>query len=363
MENIRKVSVYGTPYEQGLQQGRAFCRLIRENIQFIKSDLQQKSLNMERYQELTMRNALFLQHSEPEQWEEMRGIAAGAEVAFEDILTINVPTYFMQNSFRQECSMLLARRNATVDGCTYLIKNRDMEMTVHQVTVEYHYPDGTAIAEVGGAGIITYPAIGVSSAGLTVTSTGTSTGIPTGTDGAPKGAAQEDDFGTSHIFVNIHHLLRNCQTTQDVLAYLNTYPRLNGLNLIAADETSAAVIETNRKDFLVQWVDDSGVLFRTNHYCIGDYVAENMDRASYPSTYLRYERIEELLSQCKRKLRFQDLVRIMSDHENSPINGICRHANPSSSARTVSCSICCLEDRELFNTPGNPCEHLVCAAL
>lgn len=351
---MRKIVVSGTPYEQGVRQGEAFRDLIQNNITAVREDLEKSELNIERYENLTLRNAAFLSRAQPDQWEEMKGIAVGAEVPFDDILLINVPTYFLKSCCGQECSMILARGNATADGLTYLVKNRDMSIQIEQVTVEYHYPDGTSIAEVGGAGIVTYPALGVNSAGLTVTSTGF---------WSPKVDVCLDDVDSRHIFVNLHHLLRSCSTTEEALKFLDSYPRMNGLNLIAADEKSAVLVETTRNDYLVQWADESGILYRTNHYMLGEHVVLNKEFEEYPSTFMRYKRIGQMLSENKRKIRFQDLVRIMSDHENSPINGICRHANPLAPAETVSCSICCLEDRELFNTPGNPCEHLVCAAL
>ena len=354
MCKTRKVIVTGTPYEQGVQQGKAFQQLIQENVDTIRADLLKSNLNMDKYNDLTKRNAAYLENAQPDQWEEMKGIAAGAEVPFDDILLINVPTYFLKRCCGPECSMILARGNATADGLTYLVKNRDMGMQVHQVTVEYHYPDGTSIAEVGGAGIVTYPALGVNNAGLTVTSTGF---------WSPKADIRIDDIDSRHIFVNLHHLLRSCTTTEEVLAFLDSYPRMNGLNLIAADEKSAMLVETTRNDYLVQWADESGILYRTNHYMLGEHMDLNMEFEDYPSTFTRYKRIGEILSENKRKLRFQDLLRIMSDHENSPINGICRHPHPLAPSRTVSCTMCCLEDRELFNTPGNPCEHVVTTSL
>lgn len=350
MEQLRKITVTGTPYEQGLQQGTRFCSIIRENINNIRTSLETESLNMEKYQEMTERNAEFLKSRYPDQWEEMKGIADGAGTPFEDILMINVPTYFMKNSFSQDCSMLLARGNATMDGLTYLIKNRDMEMTVHQVSVEYKYPDGSSIIEVNGAGIITYPAIGLNSAGLTITSTGF---------WSPKTEIVMEDIDKCHIFVNLHHLLQSCRSTGEVLKALDTYPRMNGLNIIAADRESAVLIETTRDGYLCEWVDESGILYRTNHFCLGDHVEQNPERESYLSTYLRYERIGAMLSERAGKLRFQDFIRIMSDHTNSPLNAICRHSNPQAGTETVSCSITVLEDGELYTTPGNPCEHLI----
>lgn len=360
MSEIRRIAVSGTPYEQGVAQGQLFSALIAENIRFLREDLERNNLDLAQYQELTMHNAAFLKRDQPEQWEEMRGIATGACLPFDDILMLNVPTHFMRSFFRQECSMILARGNATADGCTYMIKNRDLELTAHQVLVEYHYEDGTAITETGGAGIVTYPSIGINDAGLAVTSTGTATGAPGGASAAVLDVSQ---FDRCHIFVNIHHLLRRCRTVQEVLSMLDSYPRMNGLNLIAADEYTAAAIEMERTGYQVQWVDESGVLYRTNHYCLGRYQNRNAAREEYPSTYLRYERIGACLTQRKGNVRFQDLLRIMSDHENGPVNSLCCHPNGDSPRQTVSCGIVSVEDRELFVTPGDPCMHMLHSTL
>lgn len=354
MADARKVTVTGTPYQQGVAQGETFRSLIQFNVNIVKEDLQKSNLNMDRYNDITKRNASFLMKDQPQQWEELQGIAAGSNLSFDDILLINVPTYFLKDACAQECSMLLVRGNATLDGFTYLAKNRDMGMHIEQVTVKYCYPDGSSIAEVGGAGIVTYPALGVNNDGLTVTSTGF---------WSPKVKMYLDDVDNRHIFVNLHHLLRYCTTTKDVLKFLDTYPRMNGLNLIAADENSAVLVETTRDEYLLQWADESGILYRTNHYMLGDHKKLNKEFDEYPSTFLRYERIGKMLSTNEHKFRFQDILRILSDHENSPVNGICRHPSDLAQARTVSCTICCLEDRELFNTPGNPCESVVTAAL
>lgn len=354
--NQRKIIVSGSPFEQGVQHGKAFASLIQENITYIQAFLQSSKIDLNLYQEYTNRNADFLKKSQPEQWEEITGIAVGSQLPLKDIVLINIPTYFIKNNFSQECSMLLAKGPATVDGKTYLIKNRDMDMTVHQVMVEYHYPDGSCITEVGGAGIITYPAIGINQAGLAITSTGTATGVPSNITVTEKNTLSPAAFSSEHIFVNLHHILRSCKTVSETLEFLNEYPRMNGLNIIVADETTAAVVETTPTEYQVQWVDNTGLLFRTNHYCLGNYTSYNLSPKEYPSTFARYERIQSLTEHGK-KLRFQDLFKIMSDHKNSPLNSICRHPNGQSQTRTVSCSIIILEDRELFSTPGNPCEH------
>ena len=54
---MKKVVVSGTPYEQGVQEGKAFQKLIHQNVQLVREDLEKSHLNMDKYNELTRRVA------------------------------------------------------------------------------------------------------------------------------------------------------------------------------------------------------------------------------------------------------------------------------------------------------------------
>lgn len=354
---MRKPSVIvvsGTPYQQGVQQGQALRETILKNIENIRADLANNHCDMDEYAVFMQKNVNFLQQAHPELMEEIAGIADGSGLPYTDILMINIPAYFMQRYFVQECSMILARGKATADGCTYLIKNRDMKMTVHQAVIEHHYQDGRVVSEVNGAGIVTYPANGMNNRGLAIATTGFWSQYT---------HVELEDIGRSHIFVNIHLLLMNCNTVAEVLQYLKNSPRMNGLNIIAADAEDAVVIETTRDGMTVRHDDGSGLLYRTNHYMLDENIGLNPKFAEYPSTFMRYARIEEMLTERSGKLRFQDLFRIMLDHENEPVNAICRHPNALVPPETDSSSLVVLEDGEMWTTLGNPCEHLTLSKI
>lgn len=338
--------VHGSPYEQGVQQGQALVDLIADNIKTLRENVEKCGCNMERYVLFMDKNAAFLQRECPDQIEEIKGIADGSGMKYEDILFINIPTYFMLQYFSQECSMILARGKATADGETYLIKNRDMRIPLQQVVIERHYDNGKIISEVNGAGIITYPGIGINSDGLALTTTGF---------WSKKAHIELDEVEKRHIFVNIHLPLTRCRSVMEVIAHLENLPRMNGLNIIAVDKDDAALIETTRNDMTVVHDDGSGIMFRTNHYLFEKNVCLNPDFSEYPSTFMRFKRINELLAQRLGKIRFQDLFRILSDHENEPVNSICRHPNALSVVETVSTTLVELEDKELWTTLDNPC--------
>ncbi len=349
MHPSKVLIVSGDSYHQGLQQGEMFKNEIEFNIKSVHNQLSTSKFSMSKYLDLIKKNFDFLASSCPDLVQEMKGISDGSGISLEKIIEINVPAYFMTKYLPNECSMILARENATLDHKTYLIKNRDMRFPTKQVVIEHHYEDGSIITEVNGAGIVTYPANGLNNKGLAIATTGF---------WSPKVKINLDDISNSHIFINIHLLLNSCTTVNDVIQRIQHMPRMNGLNIIAADHKSAAIIETMKDNIAVEFVNDYGILFRTNHYVCSNHIKFNPSYEEYPSTFERYNRIKYLLGECDDKVRFQDLLRILSDHANGPVNSICRHPNTEATAETDSSSLIVLEDQEMWTTFGNPCDGI-----
>ena len=134
---------------------------------------------------------------------------------------------------------------------------------------------------VDGAGTVTYPGCGINGHGLAVATTGF---------WSKYAQPNLDEVDATHIFVNVRLLLENCNTAKEVLEYLKTSPRMNGLNIIAADRADAFVIETTRDQMHVEEDNGEGVLYRTNHYTLPQNRHLNPDPQEYQSTYKRLER-------------------------------------------------------------------------
>lgn len=351
MKGIARVVARGSAYERGVCVGRALSDHIKYNYRSVVDMLEGDKADMTKYRDLADKNGAFIKKTYPAQWEEMRGIADGAGISMDEVVMINVPAYFMRGCCPQECSMILAMGGATSDGRVYMAKNRDMAMDLEQSLVEYHYEDGLVITETNGAGMMTYPGLALNSKGLACASTGF---------WSPKVGFQLERIGEANVIINPRHILEHCGTVREALEYIDTYPRMNGINLLIADENEGLILEAMADSYLVEWCKPDGVLYHTNHYTIEGHTQYNND--AYPSTYMRYARIGEMLAErAGRLLRFQDFLRILSDHKNAPLNQICRHATPEAQGRTLSFSICCIEDREVYSTPGAPCEHMPCS--
>lgn len=343
-----KVSVKGTPYEQGITQGRELRETILRNIGEVEEKLKKDQADPVRYQEFVRRNASFMEKSHAKIWEEMKGISDGSGISFEKILMLNIPAYFMTQYLCQECSMIMARGKATADGMTYVIKNRDMSTYIEQAVIEREYPDGLRIVEVNGAGTVTYPASGMNSFGLGAATTGF---------WSKQASPDLETADAAHIFVNIHLLLEKCRTAREALVQIERLPRMNGLNIILVDSEDAFLVEMTKDRISVKEDGGRGLLFCTNHYLSEEFRRLNPEREEYPSTFLRYERISELLEERYGRIRFQDLFRIMSDHENGG-NAVCRHPGGGYPGWTMSTSLFVLEDREAWTTLDNPCKNL-----
>ena len=349
--------VSGTPFEQGVQMGRELKEGIQRNLARVYEKMEREHVDEKAYREFVNKNIRFFEKNRHDMYEELQGIAEGSGIPFEEILMLNIPAYFLADKFTcitQECSMLCVRAPATADGCTYVIKNRDMgSPAMEQALIKRTYPDGLQILEVSGSGTVTFPAVGMNSYGLAVTTTGF---------WSEKDPTRVDRVEEADIFLNVRVLLTSCKTAAEAVEFCRTAPRMNGLNVIVADPKEAYVLEMTADDMYVEKDEGRGVLYRTNHMVSDQMKVLNPPEEEYPSTHKRYQRIGEMIEKRYGKLRFQDLYRIMSDHKYEP-NCICRHPHDDVLATTVSCTVCTLEDFELWTTIGNPCMNLRHAGL
>ena len=345
------IEVCGTPYEQGFVHGKNSASLIRWNVMTVKNTVEKSRISWESYNRYLDKNKSYLEANHAELLEELHGIADGASVSYEDIVLINIQLYFMADKLPSECTTMIARGSATLDGKTFVVKNRDMRGEYKHVILRRRYPDGVICTEVHVAGTITYPGSGMNSFGLAVSSTGM---------WSPHHPLDISLIEQSELQVNMTTILHECKTADDVEKFLNKTKRMIRLNLFAVDKTKALLLEVIDDDY-VAIQDDNGILVRTNHFLSDKLKHYSPTPEEYPSTYARYERSTSFLKEHHGKIRFQDMLQIASDHENGG-NCICRHGGAAGSITSYS-SICVLEDNQLWTSLRNPCESLVLAQI
>ena len=115
-----------------------------------------------RYRGLPTANAEFVRDHAPDAWDELTGIALGAGVAFDDVLTLNLPAHMVMHFVPAECSQVAVTGAKAAGGRTFVTKTRDMPGGfVEHVVLRRRYPDGRRLVEVTVAGSVLWPGSGI----------------------------------------------------------------------------------------------------------------------------------------------------------------------------------------------------------
>ena len=108
----RVLYLRGTPYEQGKQLGQGAAELIQENIRRA-SQLRHRiapDLDLRAYRAMTRRNEQWVSREFPELLDEISGVAEGANVDYEELLSMNVNTdgaYARAYAVAMECTQVM----------------------------------------------------------------------------------------------------------------------------------------------------------------------------------------------------------------------------------------------------------------
>lgn len=351
--------VQGSAYEQGKAYGAAAKELIAKNIEVVKHIVvDQKNMDLDYYRTFVKKNGDFIAKDRPDTAEEMHGLADGSGIPYEDILLMNVQLFLHADLLTSDCSFVVAHGPATLDGKTYLAKNRDISYPMDHVVMKRKYESGVIVSEVNPAGAIVWPGSGINSAGLAVA-----------TSGVVSPVVKQDlrPANYSHVTVNPNYVLQACETVDDVIKFIKyETSHVFHVNFVAADEKRCVCIELTKNDMeVVESID--GMLIRSNHYHHPAMLRYNPTREEYLSTYNRYRRAMSYMWGRHGEIRFQDVLRVISDHEGGGDGAICRHGLPrkdgTTDGHTVYGSIACCQDRQLWTALCHPCESLVYTGL
>ncbi|NLG86921.1 MAG: hypothetical protein GX489_06865 [Firmicutes bacterium] len=339
----RVIELTGTPYEQGVVHGRAAKDLIRCNLEVVRQRIGDRLES--NVMKLLKENEAFVSQYQPELWQELQGLAEGSELPLEEIALINLPLYFVLGWLQQECSQftkVLTDQNGNTH--TVAVKTRDMgEGPYEHVVLLRQYPNGLEMAEVGLAGIVTFPGSVLTSRGIAVTTSGV---------WCPRTPFDPAEVNKGEILPNSHLLAENISTIEDAPKYQEATPRLTGLNYVLASAGKAAGFEVTRDKATLFEPSDTAV--RTNHFLSPEYSYLSPTVAEGPSSYSRFRRITELLATAES---VHDIWSIARDHEGYPQNCVCRHKDDTGKGSvTIYASLFIIETNQVFVVFGNPCE-------
>lgn len=355
MKPFPLIEVSGSAYERGFQHGRAGGDLIWRYVSLLRQsrmdaaqargmDPGSTELNDD---ELARRALLFLPWFEkfaPEQVEEIRGIAAGADLPFGLALLANVRgEVFRVASSSVGCTAVALGRQATADGEILLGQNQDQGPAMQDLVVILRViPErGPRILMATFGGLIGYGGINSAGMGHMMNALANSTwrmGLP-------------------------HYPVKRALLEQtDLAGCQGVYARArvcSSANQVLVDRDRVADIELvpEGPEFLAPHTWAGDYVVHTNHFLSERLVADEQYRPRLPDTTPRYCRMEALIRERYGRLTLSDLKAFFADHAGFP-RSICRHAETGTEHAMKSIySVIGEPDRgRLHVSVGNPCE-------
>ncbi len=289
--------------------------------------------------------------------EEIRGIAEGAGVAFEDVLGINVRTEVMFAAKARKAEAE-ARR---VDGCSafavlpeasdsgHTLMGQNWDWLLHSldtvVVLEATQDEGPDFVTIVEAGLLAKT--GMNSSGIGLTTNALITDQDEGVPGIP-----------------YHLVLRamlDAENMSDAYAAVQRRFRSSSANyLVASDDGIAVDIEAAPGDFerLFLGFPTGDVLLHTNHFVSPAFDGKDVSLWVMPDSPFRLQRLRCAVDAAGRKLRIDDFQTFLSDHANYP-SGVCCHRDARmdelDQGATIASVLMDLDARRMWIADGHPC--------
>ncbi len=355
MNDFPQIVLKGSPYEKGFTHGslckeQVLCSLKSYRARFLSS----MNLSWEDAEKLALRFLPVFTGKYEKYLDEMRGIADGAGVRFEDILILNLRTELISSGLsslkdeddeEHECSAFSALPPATKDGVVLAGQSWDYmrcqrgAVLIARFEAEDGIPQMLTLLEGGMVG-----GKGMNSAGISLTLNALS--------------CSSFDIGVP-LHIRMRRALES-SNINDAYAEAAVSPIPSPANLIITSKDGLSLdleLDPSGCDVLQP---ENGIIVHTNHFT-GPRMVLNHKHSAIGSSYLRYQRLRQLLSG-KKELELTDIEGFFRDHAAYPVS-ICVHMADEAPAdkrelttATNYAFICDLTNGVMYYAPGNPCE-------
>lgn len=358
MSTIPVIELSGTPFEMGRTHGEALKGLIREFVDSVTSVHQMNNacinVGKDTLETFCKKNLGFLEKFSPALVEELRGVAAGADVTFEEILYLN--SFLELEDLRAPCvgakvlpdalwgcTTFNVTRDAGEGGTAYIGQTYDMEKYYEKFLCLLHIkpengPEQLVISFAGILGLV-----GLNSAGV-----GGVINKVTATDARP---------GVIYPFIMRKAL--GSERIGDALGAAIFSPRAGGINYQFAGDGVAFCAETSATNYQLLEID--GAIAHTNHFVGCDMRRfETPNWLSHGGSMVRKQVADKFLKDNRGALNPELLKQLTCNHTNYP-RCICAHGfegeDEKTAFQTVFAVIMDPEAGWMELCPGNPCEN------
>jgi isopenicillin-N N-acyltransferase-like protein len=338
------IEVKGGPRERGRQQGEAACPQILRALNRYH-DILPKSIDL-MWEEGSLEARKFLPYGEqtfPRFVEEIRGIAEGANVPFEEVWTLNCYEGLPHSSQQVwGCTSIAVRDDRTADGHVLLAHNEDWNsVDTDTVYLVRAWPDDGP------------PFVGMTYGPLLVNIGLNAEGIGIAIDSV---YPIDGRVGVPRILCS--RAVLNARTIGQAIRACVPKLRAGGYGYMLADPHGEIYcVETSATTHDIIYGED-GWLVHTNHYLTTKMRALE-EPGTYSSSNVRLNRARRLVRAQLGQVTVRGLQSVLRDHVNFP-DSICVHEDPEEPLhdrdQTLVSLVMDLTERMMWVAPGPPCQ-------
>lgn len=342
------ISVSGSHREMGRQLGEACRSQVTRSIENARQLLKQSydSLQLDWVGALIQARKYlpFAEERYPQYVDELRGMAEGANVSFDDLTVVNAMEAVTMDALHLvKCTSMAVNQERTTNGTVLVAHNEDWvpedEPDVYLVQARPEKEPSYLAMTYGGL----LPNIGFNSHGIaqccdSVYPTDSRIGIPR---------------------VIVSRAVLAATTPSEAIRRTLIPQRAAGYNHLLVHESGEIFsVEVSARQFAILYAHE-GVMAHTNHFLDEQMRRIESEPDELIATRVRYFRTMRLLNQTQQH-SIRTLQAIQKDHINYP-DSICNHSidgDPLDREKTVTALTMDLTNRRMCATWGNPCENM-----
>ncbi len=341
------VQVEGTHLEIGRQIGESRRDQVRHSIEnariLLANAYDTLQLNWEGALIQARKYLPFAEERYPQYVEEIRGIAEGAGVGFDDLVMLNAMEAVTMDALHLiKCTSMAVNQERTTNERVLLAHNEDWlpedQPDVYIVRAKPNDEPPFLAMTYGGL----LPNIGINAAGIaqccdSVYPTDSRIGIPR---------------------VIVSRAVLAAKTPGEAIRRMLVPQRAAGYNHLLAHESGEIYsVEVSARQFAILPAEN-GMMVHTNHFLDEQMRRIESEPDELISTRVRYFRAKRLLAQ-NGQHNVRSLQAIQKDHINHP-DSICNHSvdgDPLDREKTITALTMDLTNRQIHACWGNPCQN------
>lgn len=341
--NIERIITSGSSYEMGYQHGeKAKSKVINSLEAYERMFAEFAEITWKEAREKALLHLHAIERFNMNYVKEIEGLAKGAGVEPEDILTLNARSEIMLSRAVDGCTAIALTPPKTTK--TWVAQNWDWKGTQLDsiVQLDIEQKERPSIEMVTEAGII--GKIGMNDAGI----------------GLCLNALMTNIWKSQ---VPIHLGLRailDSYSVEEALEKVGCNQMASAAHFLIASKTEDIVSVEVSPVYTATKEPTFGVLAHTNHICDVE-MKKGIKEDILPDSFPRLTTVTEIMMEINKKdIDKQDIMEILSNHDYYP-NSICRHSSPVQEGladmETVFSVVMNVTDGDMSWVIGKPCVY------